>query len=180
MKKVLVVSTSLRDESNSDTLAIAFLRGAKEAGNETEYVTLQDKTISFCKGCNACQHGQKPCVIKDDAVEIAEKIKNADVVAFATPIYFYEMAGQMKTMLDRCYPLYAIGHSFKDVYLIATSASPEEKAMDGAIKGLEGWVECSEGAHLAGVVKGVGIEFAGDAFKNNDMLQIAYDMGKNV
>ena len=104
MKKVLVVSTSLRNESNSDTLAIAFLRGAREVGNETEYVTLQDKTISFCKGCNACQHGHKPCVIKDDAVEIAEKIKNADVVAFATPIYFYEMAGQMKTMLDRCYP----------------------------------------------------------------------------
>ena len=56
MKKVLVVSTSLRNESNSDTLAIAFLRGAKEAGNETAYITLQDKEIAFCKGCNGQAH----------------------------------------------------------------------------------------------------------------------------
>ncbi len=180
MKKVLVISTSLRDESNSDTLAIAFLRGAKEAGNETEYISLQDKTISFCKGCNACQHGHKPCVMDDDAVEIAEKVRNADVVAFATPIYFYEMSGQLKTLLDRCYPSYAMEYSFRDIYFIAASASPEEADMDGAIKGIEGWVHCFEKARLAGVVKGVGLEFKGDAFNNNDKLQIAYDMGKNA
>ena len=74
MKKVLVISTSMRDESNSDTLATAFLRGANEVGNETKYISLADKKISFCKGCIACQH-KGECVIDDDAAVIIEKMK---------------------------------------------------------------------------------------------------------
>ena len=62
MKKVLVVSTSLRNESNSDTLAIAFLRGAKEAGNETAYITLQDKEIAFCKA-RRCHCAMESCTM---------------------------------------------------------------------------------------------------------------------
>lgn len=63
-----------------------------------------NKKIEFCKGCLSCQNTGK-CIIKDDANEIIEKIKNSDVVVFSTPIYFYEMAGQMKTLLDRTNPL---------------------------------------------------------------------------
>ncbi len=180
MKKVLVISTSLRTDSNSDILSTAFLRGAKEAGHQTEYISLVEKEIAFCKGCMACQHSKKDCVIKDDAIVIAQKVKDADVVVFATPIYYYEMSGQMKTLLDRCNPIYDTDYKFREVYLIATAADTEEKAMDGAIKGLEGWVECFEKARLAGVVKGVGIEFPGDAFNNSEALQKAYDMGRNV
>ena len=85
-KKVLVITSSFRKGGNSDSLAEAFANGAREAGNEVESISLADKTIGFCKGCLACGKTQK-CVIKDDAVEIAEKMKNADVIAFATPVY---------------------------------------------------------------------------------------------
>ena len=54
-KKILVISTSLRKESNSDLLAEAFMNGAREAGHEVETVSLKNKTIGFCKGCLACQ-----------------------------------------------------------------------------------------------------------------------------
>lgn len=94
-KKVLVISTSPRKGGNSDVLADEFVRGAQEGGNSVEKVTLYDKTIGFCKGCLACQSTQR-CVIHDDADVIAQKMLTADVIAFATPIYYYGMCGQMK------------------------------------------------------------------------------------
>ena len=99
-KKVLVISTSMRGNSNSEKLAEAFADGAKAAGNEVELVSLKDKTIAFCKGCLACQQTGH-CIIKDDANAITDKMLEVDVVAWATPIYYYEMSGQMKTMIDR-------------------------------------------------------------------------------
>ena len=88
MKKVLVIGTSLRAKSNSQVLADAFAVGAREAGNEVEELSLRGKDLAFCKGCLACQKIGK-CVINDDANAIAEKMKAADVIAFATPIYYY-------------------------------------------------------------------------------------------
>ena len=100
-KKVLVISTSMRGNSNSEKLAEAFADGAKAAGNEVELISLKNKTIGFCKGCLACQQTGH-CVIKDDANAITDKMLEADVIAWATPIYYYEMSGQMKTMIDLC------------------------------------------------------------------------------
>lgn len=110
MKKVLVISTSLRPRSNSEALADEFVRGAQEAGNEVEKVTLRGKDIRFCKGCLVCQKTQE-CVIKDDdAQAIVRKMYEADAICFATPIYYYEMSGQMKTLLDRANPLYTMDY----------------------------------------------------------------------
>ena len=103
MKKVIVISTSLRTGSNSDMLANKFIEGAKAAGHEVEKISLAGKDIRFCKGCLACQKLGK-CVIKDDVNEIMLKVLNADVVCWATPIYYYEMSGQMKTLIDRMTP----------------------------------------------------------------------------
>lgn len=104
-KKVLVISTSLRRHSNSHALAEEFAKGAKEAGHQVELISLIGRQIEYCVGCLSCQRtGQ--CVIEDDANLIAEKMLKADVVCYATPIYYYEMAGQMKTLLDRMNPLF--------------------------------------------------------------------------
>ena len=69
MKKVLVLSTSLRKNSNSEILAMEFAAGAKEAGNDVEFLSLSGRKIGFCVGCLACQKTEK-CVIRDDAPEI--------------------------------------------------------------------------------------------------------------
>ena len=84
-KKVLIISTSLRPNANSEILARETERGAKDAGHEVEFVTLKDKVINFCKGCLACQKLGK-CVINDDANEITSKMKEADVIVWATPV----------------------------------------------------------------------------------------------
>ncbi len=177
-KKVLIISTSLRHGSNSDTLADEFARGAVEKGHQVEQISLKDKQISFCRGCLACQKTQK-CVIKDDAGIIVEKMKEADVLVFATPIYYYEMSGQMKTLLDRSNPLFAADYKFRDIYLLATAADEAHSALERAINGLGGWIECFPQCLLKGVVYGTGASEAGD-IKGMPALQEAYEAGQRI
>ena len=76
MKKVIVISTSLRRGSNSDMLADQFVEGAKAAGNEVEKISLVGKNILFCKGCMGCQKLGR-CVINDDVNDIMGKVLKA-------------------------------------------------------------------------------------------------------
>lgn len=175
-KNILIISTSPRKGGNSDALADAFAKGVIEAGKQVEKINLYDKTIGFCKGCLACQKTGR-CVISDDADRVAQMMLTADVIVFATPIYYYEMCGQMKTMLDRSNPLYSSDYMFRDIYLLAAAAEEDEHAMEGAIHGLSGWIACFEKARLAGTVFGGGVDEVG-AIHGHYALEKAYEMGK--
>lgn len=174
-KKVLVISTSLRNQSNSEILADSFLEGAKAAGNEVEKITLKEKSIAFCKGCLACQTLQR-CVIKDDAIEIAEKMKEADVIVFATPIYYYEMCGQMKTVLDRANSLFSSAYAFRDIYFLSSAAEDGDGVDEGALNGMKGWIACFGKAKLAGTVFAGGVN-GPDEMKDHPALKKAFEMG---
>ncbi|WP_050698193.1 flavodoxin family protein [Anaeromassilibacillus senegalensis] len=177
-KQILIISTSPRKGGNSDALAEAFARGAREAGQQVEKICLYDKTIGFCKGCLVCQKTQR-CVIRDDADVIAQKMRVADTIVFATPVYYYGMCGQMKTLLDRANPLYSADYAFRDIYLLAAAAEAEESAVEGTVHGLEGWISCFEKARLAGVAFGGGADAVG-SIQGNPALQKAYEIGKAV
>lgn len=177
-KKILVISTSLRANSNSKALAEAFAEGAASAGHEVELVSLRDKQISFCRGCFACLKLDR-CVIKDDAPAIVEKMHDADVIAFASPIYYYEMSGQMKTLLDRANSLFDSDYAFKEVYLLTSAAEDEEQVPERAISGLSGWVECFPRASLAGTVFAGGLNDEGE-IAGHPALKKAYDMGAGI
>lgn len=177
-KKVLVISTSLRKNSNSEALADEFIKGAAEAGNEVEKISLAGKKIEFCRGCLACQK-IGACVIKDDAVAIAERVHDAEVVVFATPIYYYEMSGQLKTLLDRCNSLYDSDYKFSDIYFLSTAAEDEADTDKRAISGLEGWIDCFERARLAGTVFAGGVNEAGE-IAGHPSLKKAREMGAAI
>ena len=179
MKKVLVISTSMRVGHNSDHFAQVFCDGAISAGHEVEYISLKGRKISFCIGCSAC-HTSRRCVLQDDAAEIIEKMKQADVLVFATPIYFFEMSGQMKTLLDRTNPLFMEEYAFRDVYLLTAAHDGRAAAVDRCIAGLEGWLECFERAKLAGVVRGNGLSERGDAQSAPELLAQVYRMAANI
>lgn len=176
MKKVHVISTSLRPGSNSDLLADAFAEGAAEAGHQVEKVSLRGKKLGFCTGCLACQKTRR-CVIRDDAPEIVQKMKESDIVAFATPVYYYEMSGQLKTLLDRANPLFPSDYAFRDVYLLASAAEDDERAVDGALHGLSGWVRCFEKSRIAGLLRGVGVSGPGEVRQKPALLEAARTMG---
>jgi len=174
-KKVLIISASLRNHSNSEALADSFAEGARAAGNEVKAITLRDKSIAFCKGCLACQ-SLGHCAIQDDAIEIAEKMKRADVIVFATPIYYYEMSGQLKTLLDRVNSLFPSDYAFRDIYFLSSAAEPEDGVDKRAIQGLEGWIVCYGKCRLAGTVFAGGVNAAGE-IEGHPALKKAYDMG---
>ena len=192
MKKVIVISTSLRRGSNSDMLADQFVEGAKAAGNEVEKISLVGKNILFCKGCLGCQKLGR-CVINDDVNDIMAKVLKADVVCWATPIYYYEMSGQMKTLIDRMNAMYEQDYAFRDVYLLTTAAEDEtgdvyllttgaEDENDTpkrAETGLTGWIDCYPKSRLVGTLFCGGVNDPRE-IEGNPKLQEAFDLGKSI
>ena len=178
MKKVIVISTSLRVGSNSDMLADKFIEGAVAAGNDVEKISLVGKDIKFCKGCLACQKLGR-CVIDDDVNDIMQKVLNGDVICWATPIYYYEMSGQMKTLIDRMNAMYSLDYKFRDVYLLTTAADDEPEVPARAEAGLMGWIDCYPESRLAGTLFCGGVD-APRTIKGNKRLQDAFELGKNV
>ena len=104
---------------------------------------------------------------------------DADVIAFATPIYYYEMCGQMKTLLDRANPLYDSDYRFQDIYLLTSAAEDEPDTPKRAEIGLSGWVDCFERAGIEGTVFAGGVNEPGE-ISGHAALSQAYEMGKNV
>ena len=177
-KNVLILSSSPRKGGNSETLAAAFAKGAQEMSNQVETVYLREKQYGFCKGCLACQK-LGHCVIKDDAVEIAAKMHDADVLVFAKPVYYYSVSGQLKTMLDRANPLFGTDYAFTKVYLLATAAEEKWETVEGTVKAVQGWVDCFDRCELAGTIFAGGVNSVGEIV-GHPALERAYQSGKEV
>ena len=179
MKKIVVLSTSFRLGSNSHLLAEQFAKGARAAGHQVELVSLCGKEIKYCVGCMSCQTTGR-CIFKDDVVAIMESVLAADVVCWATPIYYYEMSGQMKTLIDRLNPMYPKDYRFRDVYLLTTAAEDEpDFTPKRAEAGLQGWIDCYGMCSLKGHLFCGGVN-APKEIEGNPKLLEAYEMGKNV
>lgn len=177
-KKVLVLSASPRRQGNSDSLADEFIRGAKESNNDVEKIFLRDRRIEYCNGCNACLKTQK-CVIKDDMEEILEKMSEADTIVMATPVYFYSISAQMKTLIDRTYPIFK-NLKGKEFYFILSAEDTSKERMSRAIETFRGFSEyCLADSHEMGVVYGAGVLKAG-AIRDHAAMKEAYDMGFGI
>ena len=159
-------------------LADKFVEGAKAAGNDVEKISLVGKDIQFCKGCFACQKLGR-CIIKDDVNDILAKVLEADVVCWATPIYYYEMSGQMKTLIDRLNALYPLDYKFRDVYLLTTAAEDEEETPKRAEAGLTGWIDCFPKSRLVGTLFCGGVNDPRE-IEDKAKLQDAFELGKSV
>jgi len=177
-KKVLIVSASPRKGGNSDLLCDQFLRGAKEAGHDAEKIFLRDKKINHCVACGACQGNGGNCVQKDDMAEVLDKMTVADVIVMATPVYFYTMNGQMKTLIDRTYSRYT-KISNKEMYFIVAAATGSKQATERALEGFRGFTSCLNGVREKGIVYGTGAWKMGDIKGSKAMTQ-AFEMGKKV
>ena len=178
MKNVIIISSSLRAGSNSRILADRFAAGAADASNNVKIIDLKKLKPEFCIGCLACQKTGK-CVLNDGINDILQEISSADVLCFATPVYYYSVCGQLKTFLDRLNPLFGKDNKFKDVYLLATAADEENSAVDTTIACIQGWIDCFEGVSLSGVIYGVGADEAG-AVLSTPAPDKAYAAGKSV
>jgi multimeric flavodoxin WrbA len=152
--------------------------GAKAAGHQAEKINLRDLHIGHCLACEHCRQHDGVCVQKDDMAAVLEKMLAADVIVLATPLYFYNMNGQMKTLIDRVYPVYPqLGG--KDLYYIMTAADEREDAMATTLAGFRGFASCLGEVREQGVISATGVWKVGD-IKGKAAMTQAYEMGKNI
>jgi multimeric flavodoxin WrbA len=177
-KKVLVLSTTPRRGGNSDLLCDQFVSGALEAGHHAEKISFNDRKIYYCTGCGTCLNGVKRCPQKDDMAEILEKMIAADVIAMATPVYFYTMCGQMKTLIDRTCSRYTEIRN-KEFYFIVTAADGSRRAMERTLEEFRGFTSCLKGAKEKGIIYGTGAWNRGE-IKDKPAMKEAYESGKAV
>lgn len=176
MKNVLILSSSPRINGNSDLLCQEFCRGAIEAGHNVEIVHLNEKDINYCIGCYAC-HKTGTCFRKDDMTELYDKVLNANVIVFATPVYFYTMSAQLKTFIDRLTPIYEDVRA--DIYLMCTACDSEVENLELTIESIRGLTrDCFEECEEKGVIMVGGVSDKGDIVGREE-LATAYNMGKN-
>lgn len=175
-KKILILGGSPRKGGNSDILCDEFRKGAEAAGHTVEKIRLQEKKINYCLACYGCRATGK-CVQKDDANEIIDKMKAADVIVLATPVYFYSMSGQMKTIIDRAVAKWTQIID-KEFYFIATAAE-EAHSMERTMEALAGFTDCLTGAVVKGKIYGEGVYQKGEV-KATNAMQKAYRMGQSV
>ena len=177
MMKVLAVSSSPRKGGNSDVLCDEFLKGAAEKGYETKKIRLAEKKIAPCMACNVCMESHT-CVRNDDMPEVFAALKEAEVIVLASPVYFYSICAQMKTMIDRCYPNYR-ELSDKKFYLIVTAADSEHKAADETLADFRGFLRCLPNATEIGAILGTGTWDKGDVYRHPS-LQETYEAGRSL
>ena len=98
--KIVILQGSPNKNGSTSILADEFRRGAEEAGHSVTRFDLTDMNISPCTGCVACGY-EGPCIQHDDNQKIRAEILAADMIVFATPLYYYGMSAQLKTVIDR-------------------------------------------------------------------------------
>ncbi|MCZ0863340.1 flavodoxin family protein [Methanocorpusculum vombati] len=178
MKHIVVISGSPRKGGNSDTLCDEFIHGAVDAGNTAEKIVLADKKIGFCTACDYCQANGGECIQDDDMAEILEKLIECDVIVLASPVYFYSVDAQMKTLIDRVYPRYT-EVSGKEMYYIVTAADTSVPNMQRTIECFRGFADCLPDAEEKGIIYGTGAWAMGD-IRTLPAMQQAYEMGRSV
>lgn len=145
-KKVLILSGSPRKGGNSDLLCDVFIRGAAESGNEAEKIRIAEKNIGYCKACYACKK-DGICAVKDDMAERLAKMHAADVIVLASPVYFYSIDAQLKTVIDRTVAQWTQLKN-KEFYYIMTAAEDSGTVMECTLecmRGFAAWGPFAEG-----------------------------------
>ncbi|MCD7782177.1 MAG: flavodoxin family protein [Methanosphaera sp.] len=180
MKNVLVLMGSPRLDGNTNILCDQFIKAAKETGANIEKIFVQEKNIKYCYGCNACfKTGNDNCLkIDDDMPEILDSMQKADVIVFATPVYFYTLSGQLKVLIDRTVPRYQ-KFSDKEVYIIIVAATKDKTLMERTVEDIRGYLDCLPNPHEKGIIYGNNAWEIGE-IKNTPAYDEAYQMGKTV
>ncbi len=174
--KIVILKGSPRKSGNSNYLADQFAKGAVEAGHEIVEFDCTKHRVGGCMACNACGMNG-PCVQKDDFAPLREQLLAADAIVLATPIYYFGVSAQLKTVVDRFYCVNAVIGGKKSVF-IATMGNPDIRVGDSAkmmydkMVGYLGWEDCGQL-----IVPGV---WAADDIKHTGYEKRAYGLGRNL
>ena len=175
--KILIITGSPRKNGNSNFLVDNFIKGAQEKGHQIFRFDSAFKKVHSCIACNKCgMNGD--CIFNDDFNYVRENLVDSDMVVFATPMYYFGISAQIKTVIDRFYAINGKIHIPKKTALIMTYADTEEKEAQPIKKHFEtlinylGWTNVGE-------IVASGVWTQGSV-KNTKYPKMAYELGKNL
>jgi multimeric flavodoxin WrbA len=175
---ILVLSGSPRKGGNTDLLVDAFVKGASPK-HHVEVVSVHDYKINPCMGCNACfRREDHACCQKDDMQIVYEKMAKAEMLVIASPVYFYGLSAQLKTVIDRFHnPIRDTFHIHKMALLLVGAASLPE-LFDSILVQYELCLKFFKMEDVGRVLVR-GAKDKGDV-KNGDSLQKAFELGQSI
>ena len=181
-KNILCILSSPRQNSNSGLLAEAVLEGAAEHGGKAEVIRLVERNINPCHGCFACTRSDRGCVQHDGMTDLYPLIASADALVMATPIYYFNMSGQLKTFIDRCIAVDVGGgkRGLRGKKLAVTMAYEGEDPFDsGCINAIRCFQDICRytGMELKGQAYGTALE-PGAILANKKLLDEARELGR--
>lgn len=176
---ILVITGSAHKKGTSAYLAEAFIKGAKEAGHTIYRFDAAFKSIHPCIGCDSCQENEQICVFKDDMQELNPELLKAETIVFVSPIYYYDMNAQIKTVIDRFYANNSsLKGADKKAILMLTYGDETEESAEGAITSYKGMVKYLEWEN-AGIVSAKACYVLDDII-NSEYPKQAYELGKRL
>ncbi len=180
MKKILILKSSPRYNGNSSTLADQVAAGAREAGGQVDVFELHDMDIRPCDACNDCRETGGVCIIGDDMQKLYPKLRQADGIVLASPIYWFTFSAQLKVCIDRWY---ALGSD--DVHELAgkqvgicLAYADSDPYLSGAVNAIYTFRSMFNyiGAEITAIVYGSASD-VGDIQKQPDLMAQAYQLG---
>ena len=176
--KIVVLTGSPRKNGNSTYLAEQFIKGAEEKGHEVFRFDCAFKQVEPCRACNRCGM-DGPCIFNDDFQELRPRLIEADMVVFATPMYYFSISAQMKRVIDRFYAINGqIKGAHKKAAFLMTYADTARKEAEPMLVHYHtlmdylGWTSVGE-------VVAAGVWTAGSV-RNTDYPQQAYRLGRSL
>lgn len=191
MRNILVITGGGRRNGNTAQLVDAFVHGAEDAGHHVEKISLMETEIKGCIGCNACRHGSS-CIQKDGFTELIPQIEKADLLVFASPLYYWTISARLKAFIERFYciaeedPAPPFGryekYPEKDCALLMTSADDLFWTFEQAVSYYRFTLVNYIGFHDKGMLLagGCGSTNGKPQIEKTAHLQRAYAFGKNI
>lgn len=187
--KIVSLLGSPRSKGNSAVLAECFLEIAKGLGAGTQSFVLNRLTYQGCQACRACKKSSEVCVLKDDLTKVLETVSLADVIVFASPVYFGDVTGQMKMFIDRTYSYLTPDFHHnpdntsrllpgKTAVWILTQGMPETAFAD--VFPRYEWVMNIIGIHKVHLIRGCGLAKPDDIRNRPELLKQAGELARSV
>lgn len=181
--RVLGVYGSPRKGGNTDLLLDQFLKGARHGGHRIRKVYVRELNISPCLACDECETTGK-CIISDDMDSVYEALIDAECLVLASPIYFYNVTAQVKTLIDRCQALWYRwkvfnNRSCRSAFFISVAGTKGKGMFEGAILTVNCFFNAI-GFRLKNYWCYSGFDTKGEIEKHPEVLSKIYSAGESL
>ncbi len=182
-ENIVILKGSPRADGNSSTLANQVAAGATQSGAEVGIFDLHNMDIAPCDACDTCQETDGVCIIKDDMQTLYPKLRQADVIALASPVYWFNVSAQLKLCIDRWYALEtSAGNALRGKkFALVLAYGDTDLYSSGGINAIHTIESICRyiGAEIVGIVHGTMMD-VGDAQKQPELLEDAFKLGQKL